>query len=315
MSQTNTNAVTIQGQIRLATSQSDAVTPRCRVNLGPSQSNAVTGRLPLAPAASQLLLSLFPGIDLLGRGFEEEGFSVVRGPDLLFGGDVRGFHVPAGRFDGVIGGPPCPDFSKARRGEPTGYGLAMLAEFVRVVNEARPAWWLLENVPGVPDVVIAGYSHQRIDINARELGLVQNRQRHFQFGHRDGCLITVPRGPKSRQSHPCCTASEGKRPGKRSWPDFCRLQGLPGAIELPSLTLAARYRAVGNGVPLPMARALAKAVLSAAAPDQVRVCSCSCGRTVAGRALFATPACRKRMQRRRQSLTDQAAKTAGESQP
>ena len=34
----------------------------------------------------ELVLSLFPGIDLLGRGFEAEGFCVVRGPDLLHAG-------------------------------------------------------------------------------------------------------------------------------------------------------------------------------------------------------------------------------------
>lgn len=54
-----------------------------------------------------LVLSLFPGIGLLDLAFEEEGFCVVRGPDLLWGGDVRRFHPPAGKFDGVIGGPPC----------------------------------------------------------------------------------------------------------------------------------------------------------------------------------------------------------------
>jgi hypothetical protein len=30
-----------------------------------------------------LVLSLFPGIDLFGRGFEAAGFCVVRGPDLI----------------------------------------------------------------------------------------------------------------------------------------------------------------------------------------------------------------------------------------
>jgi DNA (cytosine-5)-methyltransferase 1 len=44
-------------------------------------------------------LSLFPGIGLLDKAFELEGFCVVRGPDVLWGGDVRGFHPPAGRFD------------------------------------------------------------------------------------------------------------------------------------------------------------------------------------------------------------------------
>jgi DNA-binding XRE family transcriptional regulator len=52
-----------------------------------------------------LILSLFPGIGLLDKAFEEEGYCVVRGPDPLWGGDVRNFHPPAGRFDGIIGGP------------------------------------------------------------------------------------------------------------------------------------------------------------------------------------------------------------------
>lgn len=43
-----------------------------------------------------LVLSLFPGIDLLGAAFELEGFTVVRGPDPIFGGDVRAFHPPTG---------------------------------------------------------------------------------------------------------------------------------------------------------------------------------------------------------------------------
>lgn len=37
----------------------------------------------------QLVLSLFPGIGLLDMAFEQEGFCVVRGPDVLWGGDVR----------------------------------------------------------------------------------------------------------------------------------------------------------------------------------------------------------------------------------
>jgi len=57
--------------------------------------------------SQQLVLSLFPGIGLLDSAFEEVGFCVVRGPDLLWGGDIVRFHPPAGRFDGVIGGPPC----------------------------------------------------------------------------------------------------------------------------------------------------------------------------------------------------------------
>lgn len=127
------------------------------------------------PAASQLVLSLFPGIDLLGRGFEHQGFCVVRGPDLIFGGEIKDFIAIPGRFDGIIGGPPCQDFSHARRGPPTGEGREMLNEFCRVVNQAKPTWWLLENVSSCPDVQIAGYSYQRVDLDARDVGMEQRR--------------------------------------------------------------------------------------------------------------------------------------------
>ena len=56
---------------------------------------------------SRLVLSLFPGIGMLDHAFELEGFCTVRGPDVLWGGDIRRFHPPAGVFDGVIGGDPC----------------------------------------------------------------------------------------------------------------------------------------------------------------------------------------------------------------
>lgn len=262
----------------------------------------VTPRSPLIPGRSQLVLSLFPGIDLFGRGFEEEGFCVVRGPDRILGGDVRSFHSVPGRFDGVIGGPPCQDFSRLRRDEPTGYGLEMLDEFKRVVLESRPVWWLMENVSGVPDVQIDGYSHQRIDLNASECGLNQNRLRHFQFGHRDGYVITVERLPSASHVLPCCTATEGTQINRRSWSDFCALQGLV-APNLDQFTQSARYRAVGNGVPVPMARVMARAVLNARKLEGFRLCACGCGRLVAGKAYTASAACRKRQQRKRELVT------------
>jgi DNA (cytosine-5)-methyltransferase 1 len=70
----------------------------------------------------------------------------------------------------VIGGPPCQDFSRARRCPPTGNGVAMLHEFARVVLEASPDWWLMENVSGVHDLMIEGYTIQRLNLNASECG-------------------------------------------------------------------------------------------------------------------------------------------------
>lgn len=261
----------------------------------------VTDQATTAAAQSRpgLVLSLFPGIDLLGRGFESAGWCVVRGPDIINGGDVREFHALPGRFDGVIGGPPCQDFSRARRSSPTGAGLEMLAEYRRIVEEAAPLWWLMENVPSVPDMVIPGYSHLRMDLNAREFGAVQNRHRHFQFGHVAGLVPVVTRRQvvSPGKSQPCCLASEGARKDRRSWADFCELQGLPRDFDLPGMTLTARYRAVGNGVHVAVAEALARAIAAAVPTAAVRLCACGCGRLVEGKQTMAGPACRKRKQR------------------
>lgn len=248
---------------------------------------------------AQLVLSLFPGIDLLGRGFEAEGFCVVRGPDLLWGSRVEDFHALAGRFDGVIAGSPCQDFSAGRRIAPSGEGRRLLGEFVRVVDEALPAWWLLENVSRVSDVDVSGYAVQRLDLNARECGSLQRRLRHFQFGSRDGWVLVPARRATIGPSSPTCMASEGSSSRRRSWADFCELQGLPRDFDLPGWSLRAKYAAVGNGVHVEVARTLARAVLAAPLMRGVRVCACGCGRRVSGRQLAATPACRKRMERRR----------------
>lgn len=106
-----------------------------------------------------LVLSLFPGIGLLDMAFEEAGFCVVRGPDLLWGGDVHRFHPPAGRFDGVIGGPPCQAFSRLRHMNPKAgqkHG-NLIPEYERVVAEAAPGWFLMENVSDAPVPHVEGY--------------------------------------------------------------------------------------------------------------------------------------------------------------
>ena len=252
-----------------------------------------------------LVLSLFPGIDLLGRGFELEDFAVVRGPDLIFGGDIRAFHPPAGRFDGVIGGPPCQDFSSLRRCEPSGNGVAMLAEFVRCVECASPSWFLMENVPGVPDIAPVGYRVQRFDLRANECGLPQQRLRHFQFGSNCDEVLLLNRDARTAVTQCCATAAEGTRTARRGWAEFCESQGLHADFDLPGFTLAAKYRAVGNGVPIPMGRFVARAIKDARYPAQlITLCVCGCGRSVSGQQTYALPACRKRMQRRRDAAQD-----------
>ena len=148
----------------------------------------------MSAATSSLVLDLFPGLELLGRAFREHGFCVVSGPDKLWGDDVRDFHPPAGRFDGIIGGSPCQSFSslanlvRAKGLEPH-FG-NLVPEFERVVVEAEPLWFLHENVPAAPVPLPKGYSVQDFTIcnssipGEDGLGQEQERVRRFTFGVR-----------------------------------------------------------------------------------------------------------------------------------
>lgn len=248
----------------------------------------------------KLLLSIFPGIDLFGRAFEAQGYCVLRGPDPLWGGAIEDFTPPADVFEGVIGGSPCQDFSRARRSPPTGNGVRLLRQFLRVVNVARPEWFILENVPGCPDVALEGYTMQRFFANARSSGSLQHRHRRFQFGDRSGALICFERICfPAAPVHRTCMATEGKVKSRRSWGDFCELQGLPRTFVLPGLSREAAYRAVGNGVNLEMGRDIAIAISRRRVTAGRKLCVCECGRLVGNHALHFSPACRKRMERKR----------------
>lgn len=249
----------------------------------------------------QLVLSLFPGIGLLDMAFEAEGFCVVRGPDVLWGGDIRRFNPPAGRFDGVIGGPPCQAFSrlvniviaKGQTPKPN-----LIPEFERVVGEAGPTWFVMENVPAAPEPCVDGFICLSLQFNNRwsPEAPEQNRLRRFSFGTRNGLRllpeITPLLNPRLERAVVATSSKEGalaksqgelrngaskrlKRqasalPGqspRRSLARCCELQGLPVDFLADSpFTTAGKYLVVGNGVPLPMGRAIAKAVREATEP-------------------------------------------------
>lgn len=238
-----------------------------------------------------LVLSLFPGIGLLDRAFELEGFCVVRGPDVLWGGDVKGFHAPAGRFDGVIGGPPCKAFSplvniNIAQGRETAENL--IPEYERVVGEARPSWFLMENVRRAPMPAVPGYQIRDTILNNRWLGGEQNRVRRFSFGSHEGLpLLVETEALEPIDFEPAVTSTSGGRRatavrdesgrvrGKqgdadhhrlkgRSIARMCELQGLPaGFLDDSPFTDQGKREMIGNGVPIPMGRALARAVKSA----------------------------------------------------
>ena len=243
----------------------------------------------------RLVLSLFPGIGMLDAAFEGEGFCVVRGPDVLWGGDIRRFHPPAKRFDGVIGGPPCQPFSRlAHMVRHNGYEPQfgnLIPEFERCIEEAAPAWFLMEEVPDAPVPHVRGYSNHTFCINNRQLGEVQNRVRRWTFGRTGGIgalnvevQVFEPEefeyAATGGSSRPVAIGGSGKPKkfrdgwGRMPWNaksrtafvELCRKQGLPDGFDLPGFTVKQKCKAVGNGVPMAMGRAMAKAVREATAP-------------------------------------------------
>jgi DNA (cytosine-5)-methyltransferase 1 len=279
-----------------------------------------------------LVLSLFPGADLLGLAFELEGFTVVQGPDVIFGRDIRNFHPPAGKFDGVIGGPPCQSFSPLvhllrATGKAPRHG-NLIPEYERCVREAQPDWFLMENVTAAPEPIVSGYSVSCLLLCPTWLGEAQQRKRRFSFGVPGGAAVNLwpfieyaalelpdtarffTRGPlmdnsdeaKGRVKQLAVTGDSravpvaiggsgkvkqrtvrGKNDGnpqpweiangrgagyKRTWAECCELQGVPADfLDDAPFTSDGKKTLLGNGVPIALGRAIAKAVTRALASE------------------------------------------------
>lgn len=103
-----------------------------------------------------------------------------------------------GRVDCVFGGPSCQGFSVIGSRDPDDRRNALVHEFVRLVVQIRPRWFVLENVPGLvspayegvltkvkADLAAGGYRVMEPWIlNARDYGVPQERKRVFVVGAR-----------------------------------------------------------------------------------------------------------------------------------
>lgn len=276
-----------------------------------------------------LVLSLFPGLGMLDEAFIREGFTVVRGPDPLWGGDVRAFHPPSGVFEGVIGGPPCQAFSalsnlvRAKGLEPR-FG-NLIPEYERCIRGTQPRWFLMENVREAPLPVVDHYDVTDFLLDNCWLGEAQMRKRRFSFGYPDeapnlrrwipGVALELPdtvnavcADPRSsfipggqaevdalRSKQTAVGGSDGwirsgrltktetitgrhtsseLRDGKgwsapqpkRTIEEMLELQGFPPDwCDHQPWTKVALRKMIGNGVPLPMGRAVARAIVKATA--------------------------------------------------
>ena len=283
-----------------------------------------------------LVLSLFSGVGMLDAAFREQGYCVVSAGDVTWGSlyDIRAFSPPAGVFAGVIGGPPCQMWSslahlvRANGHEPR-FG-NLIPEFERVVGEALPEWWLMENVPHAPEPAVDGYECWPRLLNNRWFDAEQNRVRRFTIGlrstrgldpwrflevglfepalsfvavkgdpgptrrearavisgngfdsgsvyyqrqnqaaltSRDPVPVKIGGSGKVKRTAGAVTASDGAGKVKMvryGLADACELQGLPRDFLADApFTAQGKLKAVANGVPLPMGRAVVKAVRQA----------------------------------------------------
>jgi len=219
---------------------------------------------------NKLVLSLFPGFGLMDRAFERIGCQIVRGPDVLWGGDIRTFHVPSGVFWGIIGGPPCQGFSVCKSMYAKKYD-DLIADFVRVVEEAQPSWVVMENVRGAKNSPHLPKDWLPIKLRDWDCGGRTWRRRIFWI-YPPNLIFTPPKRPgkpeysvlatswKTRCSTP---SSKGEFRGHEniSLKKAAELQGYPELIDiLKPLGRAYGVMLLGNGVPRAMGDYIAKAI-------------------------------------------------------
>lgn len=151
----------------------------------------------------------------------------------------------------IVGGPPCTPFSKSgfwieEKRSSQDPNASLLDEYVRVVDEAKPEAFVLENVQGltykthqaqfrrlISGLRNAGYSVSHRVLLAAEYGVPQLRRRVFVVGRRDGKEFIFPETTHSGESERDRHVDHSKLPfvgAKEAIGDL--LPGLPEPGEL-----------------------------------------------------------------------------------
>lgn len=134
--------------------------------------------------------------------------------------------VGIGGITVVFGGPPCQGFSLAGNRDPDDERNALYLEMVRIVHQAKPVFFVMENVPGLATMEDGQIIQQVCDefrqggynvtwdiLNAANYGVPQRRRRVFIIGRRID-VMTQPSSFGNPQVH------IGAVPGRVDHPDF-----------------------------------------------------------------------------------------------
>lgn len=181
-----------------------------------------------------LAIDLFSGPGGLSLGMKEAGIkpivAVEKSRDTVetysnhtpeaehFCGDICTFSFERykGRVDVVFGGPPCQPFSTGGLRLGRSNTRNMFPEFYRVLQEAKPAAFLCENVPGLAtshrqqylagilnQFEVLGYNVTWQVVLAADYGVPQKRRRLIIVGMRDSefWFPKPTHGPQGRRPH------------------------------------------------------------------------------------------------------------------
>lgn len=171
-----------------------------------------------------------------------------------------------GEADILIGGPPCQPFSKSgywargdsgRLRDPRA---DTLTEYLRVLRDAQPKTFLLENVPGLAyrgknegiEALRLGidrlnretgakYSLEFRSLNAADFGVPQLRERVFVIGARDGSRFAFPNPTHGEQGN-----ADDLRPYRTAWDAFA---GLPPVKQINGLRVGGKWADLLPSIP------------------------------------------------------------------
>jgi len=179
------------------------------------------------------IVSLFTGCGGLDSGFEEVGFKVIWANDVNNDcaktyslnhpntsyvvrdiQEINSSEIP--KCDIIVGGPPCQGYSIAGKRDPNDKRNYLYKDFIRIVRDVNPSWFVMENVPHLRSMVNSqGYSIMREILNgfgqvgfklrwkilnAANYGVPQTRERIFIIGNRVSKRVTFPKPTHSKHS-------------------------------------------------------------------------------------------------------------------
>jgi len=190
------------------------------------------------------VIDIFSGCSGLSTGFSKENFNVLLGIDFfesalktfqknhpsskIINKDIKSVSGEEIRrltnnkkIHVIIGGPPCQGFSMAGKRQPNDPRNSLFMEYVRLVKELNPDFFVMENVRGilsmknekdekVIDIILKEFENIREKgkkkyniglhrVNTADYGVPQKRNRIFIIGHKSKYKFSFPKKTHSEE--------------------------------------------------------------------------------------------------------------------